>query len=66
MLINELLKGKIIIEDHFGLTYQSRNKKLFLKPLLDLELIEWTIPENPKNKQQAYRNTQEGKEAIKK
>lgn len=66
MLINEPLIGKIIIEDHFGLTYQSRNEKLFLKPLLDLELIEWTIPENPKNKKQTYRNMQKGKEAIKK
>lgn len=66
LLFVEPLKGKEIIEEHLGLTYQSRNKKLFLKPLLDLELIAWTIPENPKSKQQAYRITQKGKEAIKK
>jgi predicted AAA+ superfamily ATPase len=54
-------KGKEIIEEHLGLTYQSRNKKQFLKPLLELNLLEWTIPENPKSKQQAYRITAKGK-----
>lgn len=65
LLLIEPLKGKEIIENHLGLTYQSRNKKIFLKPLLDLELIAWTIPENPKSKQQAYRITEKGKETIK-
>jgi len=58
--LNEPKKGKEIIEEHLGLTYQSKNKNLFLKPLVDLALLEWTIPENPKNKQQAYRITKKG------
>lgn len=65
LILGSPKKGKEIIEEHLGLTYQSRNKKLLIKPLLDLELIEWTIPENPKSKQQAYRITQKGKDAIK-
>ena len=53
-------KGRFIIEDALGLTYQSRNKNTYLKPLLDLGLIDFTIKSFEKSKQQAYTLTELG------
>ena len=60
---NEPKKGKDIIENCLGLHYQSRNKRVFINPLHELGLLEWT-KENPKDKQQAYRLTEKGKALI--
>lgn len=58
---NEPKKGKALLEEALGLNYQSRNKRIFIKPLFDLELIEWTNKSNPKDKQQAYQLTEKGR-----
>lgn len=57
-------KGKDIIENLLKKTYQTRNKKIFLKPLLDLELIEFTNKNYIKSKEQAYQLTEKGKELL--
>lgn len=59
-------KGKEIIEELLHLTYQSRNKKIFLKPLLELGLIDYTDKEFLKNKKQTYYLTDTGKNVINK
>ncbi|MBI1837332.1 MAG: ATP-binding protein [Flavobacteriia bacterium] len=61
---SEPKKGKEIIEILLQKTYQSRNKKIFLKPLLDLELLEFTNKEYIKSKEQAYQLTEKGKEVL--
>lgn len=61
---NEPQKGKELLEEALGLNYQSRNKRIFIKPLFDLELIEWTNKSNPKDRQQAYQLTEKGRELI--
>lgn len=63
---NEPKKGKEIIEDLLRLTYQSRNKKIYIKPLLDLKLIDYTNKEYLKSKQQTYTLTELGKEVLSK
>lgn len=47
-------KGRFIIEDALGLTYLSRNKNTYLKPFLDLGLIDFPVIHFNKSKQQAY------------
>lgn len=59
-------KGIDIIENLLKLTYQSRNKKVFLKPLLELKLIDYTDNEFIKNKKQAYKLTEFGLSILKK
>lgn len=43
-------KGKTLIEEGLGLTYQSRNKREYLKPLKDLGFLTFTIRDNEKSK----------------
>ncbi len=57
-------KGRTLLEDGLGLTYQSRNKGVYLKPLIDLGLLEFTIKENEKSKKQRYALTALGKEFL--
>ena len=57
-------KGKTLLEKGLGLSYQSRNKKEYIKPLMDLDLLEFTIPEFEKSKQQRYRLTEKGRSVI--
>jgi predicted transcriptional regulator len=57
-------KGKELLEEALGLNNQSRNKRIFINPLFDLELIEWTNKSNPKDKQQAYQLTEKGRALI--
>lgn len=57
-------QSKNIIEDCLGLSFQTRNKRLFIKPLLDLALLEWTDKENPKNRKQQYCLTEKGRELL--
>jgi uncharacterized protein len=59
-------KGKKLIEKGLGLTYQSRNKRVYLKPLMELKLIEFTHKENEKSKKQKYQITEKGVEFLRK
>jgi predicted AAA+ superfamily ATPase len=51
--------GRTLLEGQ-GFTYQSRNKREYLKPLIDLGLIDYTNKEYLKSKQQRYQLTTEG------
>lgn len=57
-------KGRTLLEDGLGLTYQSRNKGIYLKPLRDLGLLEFTIKENKKSKEQRYAITAKGRDFL--
>ena len=57
-------KGKTLLEEGLGLTYQSRNKREYLKALKDLGLLDFTIKDNEKSKQQRYCITKKGAEFI--
>ena len=57
-------KGRDLLEEKLGLTYQSRNKGVFLKPLFELGLIEFTIKDFEKSKQQRYAITEKGREFL--
>jgi len=60
-LVEKPLSGKVILETVLGITDQSMTRNMYIKSLMDLGLIEWTEPENPISKTQAYRLTQKGK-----
>jgi predicted transcriptional regulator len=53
-------KGKTLIEKGLNMTYQSRNKRVYIKPLLDLNLITYTQKEFKKSKKQRYKITKKG------
>jgi predicted AAA+ superfamily ATPase len=55
--------GRMLLEGQ-GLSYQSRNKREYLKPLLDLGFISFTQPEYLKSKQQQYQITELGIRAL--
>jgi predicted transcriptional regulator len=57
-------KGRTLLEKGLGLTYQSRNRSVYLNPLLDLGLLVFTDKENEKSKQQRYAITEKGKALI--
>lgn len=57
-------KSKEIIVSCLGLSFQTRNKRIYIKPLQDLGLLEWTDTENPKNRNQQYQLTKKGRELI--
>jgi DNA-binding MarR family transcriptional regulator len=63
-IANLPLSGKDILEKILGLSDQSKNRHTYIKSLMDLELIEWTEPENPISKTQAYRITEKGRNLI--
>lgn len=54
-------KGRTLIEEKLGLSYQSINKRKYLNSLRELELVEFTDKENERSKQQRYRLTEKGK-----
>ena len=43
------------ILDRIGVTNQTRTRKKYIQPLLDLGVLEMTIPENPNDRNQKYR-----------
>lgn len=43
------------IFERLGVTYDNKSRKRYLTPLLDLGLLEMTIPENPRHRNQKYR-----------
>jgi uncharacterized protein len=57
-------KGKFLLEKGLGLSYQSRNKRVYLKALRKLGLLEFTIKGNEKSKEQQYRITPKGVDLL--
>jgi hypothetical protein len=57
----EAKSSKEILVNCLGLSFQSRNKRLFIKPLLDLDLVEWTDKDYPKSRNQKYFLTKKGR-----
>ncbi len=43
---------------------QANFRDRYLKPVLDLELVEMTIPDKPRSSKQKYRLTDKGKEWV--
>ena len=48
------------ILDRKGLYNQSRARKKYIQPLLDMGVLEMTIPENPNDRNQKYRKVRKG------
>ena len=57
-------KGKEILEDCLHVSNQSRNNKVFLKPLIDLGLLVYSDMTFLKNKEQRYMITSKGIELL--
>lgn len=53
------------ILNHLGLINHSTNFKNYIRPLLDYEIIELTIPDKPNSPLQKYRLTEKGKKLLK-
>lgn len=47
-----------------GLTKHTKNKRRYIDPLLDIGWIEYTIPENPKDRNQRYKLTASGRKIL--
>lgn len=54
-------RGKTLLVEILGLSYQSHNKRKYLNPLVNLQLLEWTDQSHIKSKQQSYRLTEQGR-----
>lgn len=65
MCLYEAQRGKDLIEKGLGLSYQTRNKQIYINDLRDLGFLEYTIPEYEKSKEQRYRLTEKGKKFLK-
>lgn len=50
---------------HLGLINHTSNFKNYIKPLLELEIIQLTIPDKPKSQLQKYTLTEKGRKLIK-
>ena len=58
-------KGRTIIEQELGLSYQSINKRKYLNSLRELKLLAFTIKDNERSKQQKYQITKKGRDLLK-
>lgn len=65
LCIEKPQKGKTLLEKGLNLTYQSRNKRVYLTPLMELGLLSFTIKDNEKSKEQRYQITEKGKTILK-
>ena len=63
---NSPKKGKEILEECLQVSNQSRNNKVFIKPLIELGLLMYTDKEYIKNKEQRYMLTNAGLNLLKK
>jgi predicted AAA+ superfamily ATPase/predicted transcriptional regulator len=61
---SEPQRGRDLIEKGLELSYQTRNKKIYINALRDLDFLEFTIPEYEKSKEQRYRLTEKGREFL--
>lgn len=59
--MNESLSGRELLEEKLKITYQSKNKRIYLGYLMEREYIEWTDKNNVKSKQQRYQITENGR-----
>lgn len=57
-------KGRELLEEGLGLTYQSRNRRVYLQSLKELGLLDFTIRTNEKSKQQRYCITPKGEDFL--
>lgn len=62
LCINSRSSAEIFSE--IGISNQTANFKRHIEPLLEKELLQMTIPENPKNRNQKYRTTQKGRKKL--
>ena len=53
------------ILEKIGLTKHTKNKTKYIDPLLEIGWIEYTIPENPKDRNQKYMLTESGRRLFK-
>jgi hypothetical protein len=47
-----------------GLTNKTENFDRYIKPLIKLGWLEWTIPDKPKSKRQKYKLTSKGRKLL--
>ena len=48
------------ILERIGISNQTKNRKKYIQPLLDLGVLEMTIPDNPNDRNQKYRKVRKG------
>lgn len=58
-------KNRHEILSFLGLDNQTKNFNTYIKPLIDYEIIELTIPDKPNSQLQKYRLTEKGKKLLK-
>ena len=56
--------GRLEAQIALNLKGQANFRERYLKPALDLELVEMTIPDKPRSSKQKYRLTDKGKEWV--
>jgi len=66
-ILEALLKPKSTPEllTHLGYKTRTRNYEMAIKQMLKYALLEMTIPDKPRSKNQKYRLTQKGKQTLK-
>ncbi len=57
-------KSRIEILKKIGLSNHTKNYKKHIEPLLNKRLLQMTIPDNPKNRNQRYETTHKGKTML--
>lgn len=48
------------ILERIGISNQTKNRKKYIQPLLDMGVLEMTIPDNPNDRNQKYRKVRKG------
>lgn len=57
-------KSKDLLEKGLGMSHQTRNKRMYIKPLVDMGLLAYTVPEYKKSKEQRYKITEKGEHFL--
>jgi ATP-dependent DNA helicase RecG len=63
--INGVPKSSVDILQHLKLSNHTANKNKYIDPLFNIGWIKYTIPENPKNRNQKYTLTETGCKVLK-